>query len=162
MKSLFATWAQWKRPRVWEVGAFSCHLSCAITAVQWCASRILQLWSWRTAKTEVHTSSPTHPSLTALTKWVPPHRAYGPAHTWLSSGDLLPSPAQKLSKGWALSRGHLCSRRHISENAPDHRVPPPCLASAAPSQEPIDFLLLKYINVIKVRITQPGICDLQP
>ena len=72
--------------------------------------------------------------------------------------DVLLSPAQKLSKDYPevtfAARGIFLRTFPTPES-------PPCFASAAPSQEPIDFLLLKYINVIKVSITQPGICDLQ-
>lgn len=77
----------------------------------------------------------------------------------LRSEELLPSHDQKLSKVYpevTVAAGGTFLRMLLTTESP------PCFASAELSQEPIDFLLLKYINVIKVRITQADVCDLQP
>lgn len=162
MKSLFATWAQWKRPRVWELGVFSCCLSCAIYC---CAMmrkqdpasvKLKNCKDWGSHQIShsslPHCSHKTSPSSQSL--WPSSHLA----EQWRSPSFPSPEAKQGLS---SITRSPLQPEAHFWE-CPWPQSPPPCLASAVPSQEPIDFLLLKYINVIKVRITQPGICDLQP
>lgn len=117
-----ATWTQVETaPGLWVRGSqllpWLCHCCSAMMSKQDPASAS---WTQHWSSSASTTSSSTLPSLTTLTKWVPPPRG-GPAATWAKKwgAPSFPWPKAKQSLSW----GHLCSRRHISENAPDHRVP---------------------------------------
>lgn len=103
--------------------------------------------------------SPFPSSLLMLREQIPsPPRAHSQLTPVLRGWNVLPFPAQKPSRDYlevTFSARGIFLRTFLTTEYP------PCSASAALSQESIDFLLLKYINVIKVRITQPGVCDLQ-
>lgn len=119
------TWAQRERHQVGKLGALSCCLGHTIAAMQWralqwsCTNRILYLRAG--LSTEVNTIFFTLPSLTKLREQMRPPRTHVPSPTWAERlrcpSSLSPEAEKRLS--W----GHLCSKRHISENVRDHRVP---------------------------------------
>lgn len=151
---------KWKQHQVYESGALSCSLGYATAALQWWANRILHLQAGLSteAPVPVPPALPLFPpSLLSQNEFLLLEEAQLPPE--LRSGELLPSPDRKLSKVYpevTFAAGGTFLRMLLTTESP------PCFASAELSQEPIDFLLLKYINVIKVRITQAGVCDLQP
>lgn len=61
----------------------------------------------------------TLPPLTMLREWISPPRIHVPARIWDELRcPSLPNPKAEQRLSW----GHLCSKRHISKNVPNHRV----------------------------------------
>lgn len=123
-----ATWAQEKRHQAEKSGAFNCWLSLTINDV------LTSMLNNELCNNPAQTKSCicrvvsalrltpgffTLPPLTMLREWISPPRIHVPARIWDELRcPSLPSPKAEQRLSW----GHLCSKRHISKNVPNHRV----------------------------------------